>query len=156
MPEASERPLFVFGCSSCGRTVSGSEERCPRCGQEFADDVLFECPFCGELIGVRAVSCPACRTRFAALAEAREASDTALESVTEAMLEEGRPTEEQLNKPYVCPSCDAPLAGTEAACPNCEIPLEALEAFECPKCGGPVRPDDDECPECGARFEPPA
>jgi len=153
MSQVADRPLFVFGCASCGRTVSGLEERCPRCGQEFAANARFECPFCGEFVEIRKARCPACGTSFASLSEAREASDSALDAVTEAVLEEARPAPGELRKPYVCPSCDAPLQGTETACPNCEIALDQLEAFECPKCGGPVGREDDECPECGAQFQ---
>ena len=126
-------PVFVFGCLVCGKTVSGNESKCPRCGASF-EDVRFECPFCGELTSPSQSRCDACGTEFTAFAE--EVSETSSINL-DGSEGEGAPAEpvpeEQPEKP------------AEAAAPE---PVE----YECPNCGKPVGEKDSACPHCGASF----
>ncbi len=115
-------PVFVFGCMSCGKTVAGNEDKCPRCGASF-EEVTFECPFCGELVSPREKRCSECGTEFAEFAE--EVLETAaieLDSTT-----------------------------SNAQFPASEVSKEEL-SYECPQCGAPLGEDDTKCPSCGARF----
>mgnify|MGYP001027541036 FL=1 len=127
-------PVFVLACVSCGKTVSGSEAKCPRCGASF-EDVCFECPFCGDIVSAGQSRCDKCGTEFSIFAEAvDEASSLELDG----------------------PSDSAALAeAPEAAAPAEPVqPAEAAETsdYECPACGKPVGEKDEQCPHCGARF----
>ncbi len=118
-----DMPVFVFGCMSCGKTVSGHEKSCPRCGASF-EEVVFECPFCGDPVSPSDQRCKNCGTEFGSFAEdVQETSSVALDG-------EGR-------RPTV------PAEGHRA-----EEPVE----YECPACGKPVSENDNECPHCGAKF----
>ena len=116
-------PVFVFGCVSCGKTVAGTEDKCPRCGASF-DDVKFECPFCGELVSPRQRRCSSCGTEFGEFAE--EVSETSAID---------------LDRESDSPPTEASQDGS----------VEAV-TYECPQCGKPLSESDDRCPNCGARF----
>ncbi|HEX9907610.1 MAG TPA: zinc ribbon domain-containing protein [Thermoplasmata archaeon] len=122
-------PVFVFGCLSCGKTVSGTEKSCPRCGASF-EDVKFECPFCGELVSPSDRVCPSCETEFGAF------SEDVMESSTVELDGETRSVQE-------------PESSREA-----EAAASGLE-FECPACGKQVAESDTKCPHCGALFSEP-
>ncbi len=122
------RPVFVFGCVACGKTVAGTEKSCPRCGASF-EDVKFECPFCGELISPAQRRCESCGTEFSEFAV--DVSETSAVNLDSA---ETVPVPEQ--------------GATDSKPAN---PPDVLE-FECPNCGKPVLETDTECPNCGARF----
>ena len=114
--------VFVLGCVSCGKTVSGCEEKCPRCGASF-DHASFECPFCGHVVSAGQSKCPECGTEFSIFAETVDDS--------------------------ACVQLDGPSAPAPTPAP---APEAAPEEYECPACGKPVGEDDVECPHCGARF----
>jgi len=118
-----DMPVFVFGCMSCGKTVSGKETSCPRCGASF-EGVVFECPFCGEPVSPRQTRCENCGTEFSAFSEG--VSETA-----QVELDGG----------------DHPAASA----PSPHDDSDSVD-YECPSCGKPVSEKDDECPHCGARF----
>jgi DNA-directed RNA polymerase subunit RPC12/RpoP len=119
-------PVFVFGCLACGKTVAGTEGKCPRCGASF-EDVRFECPFCGELTSPSKSRCDSCGTEFSAFAE--EVSETSQVDLDGAE-GQGGPVPEARDGP----SADEPVE------------------YECPNCGKPVGEDDAKCPHCGASF----
>jgi len=120
-----DMPVFVFGCLSCGKTVSGKEKSCPRCGASF-ESVVFECPFCGESVSPSNQRCRNCGTEFSSFAEGvQEISSVALDG--------------ESRRPAI--SEGEPRAKAD----------ESVE-YECPACGKPVSENDSECPHCGARF----
>ncbi|MBN1678306.1 MAG: zinc ribbon domain-containing protein [Candidatus Thermoplasmatota archaeon] len=119
-------PVFVFGCTACGKTVAGTEKRCPRCGASF-EDVKFECPFCGELTSPSRSKCDSCGTEFEAFAEeVVESSSIDLDGANAGSVP------------------DQTAGGTE-------VKEESAE-YECPNCGKPVGENDSKCPHCGVRF----
>lgn len=121
-------PVFVFGCIACGKTVSGNERSCPRCGASF-EDVMFECPFCGELVSPTQRRCGSCGTEFGSFSE--EVSETSAVDLDGSESEVAA-----VRKPPVVQ----------------EQSREAVE-FECPVCGKPVGENDTKCPSCGALFQ---
>jgi len=122
-------PVFIFGCIACGKTVSGKEKSCPRCGASF-EDVRFECPFCGELTSPAENRCEICGTEFTAFAEeVCETSSIDLDGAQgEVQSAEASPETPQ------------------------EKPVEEPVEYECPNCGKPVGENDSVCPHCGASF----
>jgi len=100
-------PVFVFACVSCGKTVSGSERTCPRCGASF-EDVRFECPFCGTLVSPDQHTCPSCKTEFSVFA-----GDVA-ETATIELDGDGGEVEE-----FECPACGKPVSSDDQKCPHC-------------------------------------
>ncbi len=123
-------PVFVFGCISCGKTVSGNEPRCPRCGASF-EGVMFECPFCGELVSPAQRKCPKCGTEFSSFSE--DVSETSSVDL------DGEASGAGKNPPLASGS------KAEAA--------EGETEFECPACGKSVSESDTRCPHCGAVFQ---
>jgi DNA-directed RNA polymerase subunit RPC12/RpoP len=118
-------PVFILACVACGKTVSGKEDKCPRCGASF-EELEFECPFCGEKVTASQSKCVSCDTEFEIFAEeVAEASSVELDS-------EGSAPEE------------APLL-TEGEAPD-------QASYECPSCGKPVGESDTKCPHCGVMF----
>ena len=110
-----DMPVFVFGCMSCGKTVSGKEKSCPRCGASF-EGVVFECPFCGEPVSPDQTSCKNCRTEFSAFAT--DVSETAAVELDR----EGRSPRipgagESVD--YECPECGKPVSQDDNECPHC-------------------------------------
>ncbi len=110
-----DMPVFVFGCMSCGKTVSGREKACPRCGASF-EGVVFECPFCGEAVSPDETRCPNCHTEFSAFSEGvSETSAVALDG-------EGRPSHVGERKgpvEYECPECGGLVGESDSECPHC-------------------------------------
>ena len=115
-------PVFVFGCMSCGKTVSGREKSCPRCGASF-EGVVFECPFCGDPVSPADTKCSGCGTEFNAFAE--DVSDTA--------------------------QVELDGVASQSTASRTDAGSESVE-YECPSCGRPVGENDEVCPHCGARF----
>lgn len=126
-------PVFVLACVSCGKTVSGSEAKCPRCGASF-EDMCFECPFCGKIVSAGQSRCGECGTEFSIFAEAvDEASSLELDGPSNS----------------AAPEAAGPVAPAEPA--QAAGVGEAAD-YECPACGKPVGEKDEQCPHCGARF----
>lgn len=128
---AEEAPaIFVLACVSCGKTVSGSEDKCPRCGVSFKD-ACFECPFCGSIVSAEETRCSECGTEFSIFAETVDDSATV-----------------ELDGPEV----QAPAADPAPEAAPQEAVAEGPAEYECPSCGKPVGESDSVCPHCGARF----
>jgi len=107
-------PVFVLACISCGKTVSGGEKVCPRCGASF-ENLRFECPFCGELVSPSDTCCHSCKTEFALFAgEVEETSSIDLDG-GEAPTD--RPSGGDAE--YECPSCGKPVGAEDKQCPHC-------------------------------------
>jgi len=111
-----DMPVFVFGCMSCGKTVSGREKNCPRCGASF-ESVVFECPFCGEPVSPSQARCETCGTEFGAFAE--DVSETS--SVSLDGRDRPHPILPNAAEPvqYECPSCGGPVTENDNECPRC-------------------------------------
>ena len=110
-----DMPVFVFGCMSCGKTVSGKEKSCPRCGASF-EGVVFECPFCGDAISPEQTRCNGCGTEFSSFSEG--VSETAAVDLDG----EGRPRHVGVEKDsaeYECPTCGKPVSESDNECPHC-------------------------------------
>jgi predicted amidophosphoribosyltransferase len=134
--------VFVLACVACGKTVSGSEATCPRCGASF-EDLCFECPFCGSIVSAGATKCSECNTEFSIFAEAvDDAASVELDGPFEEAVQPSEPAAAEpqaaLPEPVAEPELPAPVAETNE--------------YECPACGKPVGEKDDACPHCGARF----
>ena len=54
-----------LSCPDCSWLLDGSEEKCPKCGHSFAEDVSYQCPVCGSEIRADASQCPGCGAKFA-------------------------------------------------------------------------------------------
>ena len=54
-----------LSCPECSWLLDGSEEKCPKCGHSFAEDVSYQCPVCGSEIRDDADKCPSCGAIFA-------------------------------------------------------------------------------------------
>lgn len=107
-------PVFVLACLACGKTVSGSEGKCPRCGASF-EDMCFECPFCGQIVSAVQTRCDECGTEFSVFAEAvDEATSLELDGPGEAP--QAEPTDAAA---YECPACGKPVGESDEACPHC-------------------------------------
>jgi RNA polymerase subunit RPABC4/transcription elongation factor Spt4 len=109
-----EPPVFVLACVSCGKTVSGSEAKCPRCGASF-DDLSFECPFCGAIVSAGQSKCGECGTEFSIFAEAVDDA---------ASVDLDGPASESIPKPeeaaeYECPACGKAVGEGDEECPHC-------------------------------------
>jgi DNA-directed RNA polymerase subunit RPC12/RpoP len=111
-------PVFILACVACGKTVSGKEEKCPRCGTSF-DDMEFECPFCSEKVTASQSKCGSCGTEFEIFAEeVAEASSVVLDSEeVEPPTQAEQPGSDQLM--YECPSCGKQVGDTDTKCPHC-------------------------------------
>ena len=109
--------VFVLGCVSCGKTVSGDEEKCPRCGAPFAD-ASFECPFCGEVVSAGESKCPECGTEFSIFAETVD--DSAVVELDGPGVA-AAPVEPAPEGPveYECPACGKPVTENDPECPHC-------------------------------------
>jgi rubrerythrin len=106
-------PVFVLACLACGKTVSGSEDRCPRCGASF-EDMCFECPFCGEIVSAVQTKCDECGTEFSVFAEAVEEAASAELDGPEAPAATA-----EAAAVYECPACGKPVGEKDEACPHC-------------------------------------
>ncbi|MBU0624411.1 MAG: hypothetical protein KJ672_06155 [Candidatus Thermoplasmatota archaeon] len=54
-----------LSCPECSWLLDGSEEKCPKCGHSFAEDVSYQCPVCGSEIRADVDKCPDCGAMFA-------------------------------------------------------------------------------------------
>jgi len=107
-------PVFVFGCLSCGKTVSGNERSCPRCGASF-EDVSFECPFCGELIVSGQRRCGSCGTEFSVFAD-----EVAGRSSIDLDGEGDEPKSDSSSSvEFECPACGRAVSENDTKCPHC-------------------------------------
>jgi RNA polymerase subunit RPABC4/transcription elongation factor Spt4 len=104
------KPVFVLACASCGKTVSGGESACPRCGVSF-EDLRFECPFCGELVVPELRKCPSCGTAFDVFAE-----DVADKATVEL---DGHQTAPEEVAGFECPNCGKAVSEGDKECPGC-------------------------------------
>ena len=109
-------PVFILACVSCGKTVSGKEEKCPRCGASF-EDLDFECPFCGEAVKLSQNKCGSCGTEFEVFAgEVAESSSVELDG-EESAAPSGKSGESPVE--YECPACGKPVGEEDTKCPHC-------------------------------------
>ena len=106
-------PVFVLACVSCGKTVSGDEEKCPRCGVSF-EDRKFECPFCGEHTTSAEKKCGSCGTEFEIFAE--EVAET---SVIELDSSSGSEPSGKDGATFECPACGKAVDEADEKCPHC-------------------------------------
>ncbi|UCE81111.1 MAG: zinc ribbon domain-containing protein [Methanobacteriota archaeon] len=107
-------PVFVLACVECGKTVSGNEEKCPRCGISF-EGLGFECPFCGGHVSTNQRRCESCGTEFEVFAsEVAEASAISLDSGTSISTPEPKDSLE-----YECPACGKSVGEVDDKCPHC-------------------------------------
>lgn len=106
-------PVFVLACVSCGKTVSGNEDKCPRCGVSF-EDRKFECPFCGEHTTSANLRCESCSTEFEVFAEeVAETSSVALDGAEDAV------SDDRSESGFECPACGKPVGEADEKCPHC-------------------------------------
>ena len=54
-----------LSCPECSWLLDGSEEKCPKCGHGFGEDVSYQCPVCGSEIRTDVDQCPGCGAMFA-------------------------------------------------------------------------------------------
>jgi len=104
------KPVFVLACASCGKTVSGGESACPRCGVSF-EDLRFECPFCGELVVPELRKCPSCGTTFDVFA------DDVADKATVELDGQQKAAEEVFG--FECPNCGKTVSEGDKECPGC-------------------------------------
>jgi RNA polymerase subunit RPABC4/transcription elongation factor Spt4 len=87
-----------FSCPKCAWMIDGSEEKCPKCGEIFSDDVSFQCPICGSLVSPDSAKCPECGISFSedevAGAMSRQETDLSLEAIETAAAETPTPPAE--------------------------------------------------------------
>lgn len=139
----------LFLCPECGAFVHEKDQKCQRCGAEFAgeameiEDYLLReerpCPHCGEPIHTDAILCPTCGKPVA------EAKGVTLGST------------------YMCPSCGVTVLEGQKECEVCGASLSPtaliaskameMEAKACPKCGGTLDPETGICPFCSKKAE---
>ena len=55
----------IFSCPNCSWMLDGTEDKCPRCGTDFAEDSAFQCPICGAFVDPDASKCVECGAVFA-------------------------------------------------------------------------------------------
>lgn len=107
-------PVFLLACVECGKTVSGTEDKCPRCGTSF-EGLNFECPFCGEQVSMGQRRCESCGTEFEVFAvEVAEASAISLDSGVGPSTPQSK---EELA--YECPACGKSVDEADDKCPHC-------------------------------------
>lgn len=151
-------PRRLFGCPFCGQAITGSEDKCRRCGATFSDTTRFECPFCGELVSPFVEDCPSCGIDLKAfLAKTLELTE---QSDVDRLLEElgNLSTHAEGPKPTegaVCPFCGTEVTGVEPFCPNCRVAFLAGMFVQCPTCGAKMRGDALDCPVCATHFSKP-
>jgi RNA polymerase subunit RPABC4/transcription elongation factor Spt4 len=66
----------TFSCPNCSWMLDGTEEKCPKCGHEFAEDSALQCPICGSIVDAGATVCPECGTQFEQVEVEVEKEDT--------------------------------------------------------------------------------
>ncbi len=74
-----------LSCPECSWMLDGSEEKCPKCGRSFTEDVSFQCPVCGSEIRADADKCPECGAMFAQESETEEERASAHEKTSNAL-----------------------------------------------------------------------
>lgn len=107
-------PVFVLACVSCGKTVSGDEDKCPRCGISF-EDRKFECPFCSEHTTSANMRCESCGTEFEIFAE--EVAETSTIELDSPSQSEPPPKDDAPT--FECPSCGKNVGEEDKKCPHC-------------------------------------
>jgi len=148
----------LFGCPFCGQAITGSEDRCRRCGGTFSDTTRFECPFCSEFVSPHENKCPSCGIDF--LEFLTKTLHDAAESDVDRLLEELGNLSAHAEGPKptggaVCPFCGVEVTGVEPFCPNCRVSFLAGMFLQCPTCGAKMRGDALDCPVCATHFSKP-
>ncbi len=85
-----------FSCPKCSWMLDGSEETCPKCGEDLSKDAGLQCPICGAFVKAASSRCPECGTSFGPEAAAKVEMEERHEKVTSALtdlLESLRETE---------------------------------------------------------------
>jgi len=54
-----------YSCPRCSWMLDGSEDRCPKCGAGFVDEVSYQCPICAATVPEDSDKCSECGTSFA-------------------------------------------------------------------------------------------
>lgn len=62
-----------LSCPRCSWLLDGTEERCPKCGVGFLEDVSYQCPVCASMVPQDATQCQECGAKFVAEEPAPEA-----------------------------------------------------------------------------------
>ena len=62
-----------LSCPNCSWLLNGTEDRCPKCGRTFIEDVTFMCPVCGSSVSSEAEKCPECGAIFVGEEEEEDA-----------------------------------------------------------------------------------
>lgn len=76
-----------LSCPQCSWMLDGTEEKCPKCGASFSEDMCYQCPICAALVRFDAPRCVECGTLFSQDGAQVEAD------VAEALPEEQVPEE---------------------------------------------------------------
>lgn len=54
-----------YSCPRCSWMLDGTEDRCPKCGAGFVDEVSYQCPICAATVPEDSDRCAECGTSFA-------------------------------------------------------------------------------------------
>jgi rubrerythrin len=54
-----------YSCPRCSWMLAGNEDRCPKCGAGFVDEVSYQCPICAATVPEDSDRCSECGTSFA-------------------------------------------------------------------------------------------
>jgi len=74
-----------LSCPNCSWLIDSSEEKCPKCGRSFMEDVSYQCPVCGLMIRAEADKCPECGTLLAEEAETEQEKASEHEEASSAL-----------------------------------------------------------------------
>ena len=137
-----------LSCPRCSWMVSGSEDRCPKCGISFGDEVAYQCPVCAALVTVDAARCEECGAVFSKerAEEPAEMTEIEIPAAEETPAETPAPEPEVVEMPHEEPPAEpeAPTTVVEAvqevdkAAPETPEPAEQEKA-ESPRDSVPKR-----------------
>ena len=111
-----------LSCPKCSWMVDESEEKCPRCGNVFAENVTYMCPVCAALVHFEAERCGECGANFVE-DEMEEAE--APEQTGPALV-----IEEEPSRPVVVKEVQEPLPEEATSASAEEVVPEATEVEE--------------------------
>src|SRR5512137_1901327 len=72
-------------CPKCSWMLDGTEDKCPKCGEDFSQDSAFQCPICGSFVNADAAKCPECGSAFEAEGETEEQEAAKHEGMSSAL-----------------------------------------------------------------------
>jgi len=115
-----------LSCPNCSWLLTGAEDKCPKCGRSFAEDVTFMCPVCGSMVSTEADKCPDCGAVF--VGEEEEAGTSAEEHAEVSSKLSEILTVAQEHMPETVEEVRAPEPQPEPGPePVCEAPPEPAE-----------------------------